>query len=616
MRGSLKKSVLAAALLFAGSSSAADLGVLFNPETGPVDPESCVSYTVRIWTSDITRGGTDEAPSIRIDGTDGTTGRIVFSDPFTGQDWQITEGANVDTLCANAAGQAMAFVNESAANASNRFETGNTDTFVILGPPVGTIAGIEIGLPGAAGTAAAAWHLAKVEISGPKNADAPVRFVYNGWIEAGQMVSLGPSGQTADYRISVRTGDAQGAGTDANIRLKIEGIDNLGQGVDIFDGVVNGLISGNAFERASESVFVLKDLPAMARIRAVTVTSDDAGAGSDWMLARIEVSAPGVCGGWPNGQCEYGSPEVFVFDTWVQAGKLTHARAAESLLPPPPAKTPARDVIRDVTNLRLLSCARAYSVHTGVPAAEATPCLGNDVYGPYSLDYLACIYVETEGQSEARIPASVAACDAKFPEDAANGRAAQTATGAQPAASAPQAGGMSEEERCVSMVDGQVAWDQAGSTDWNPGNVAALCQGATDAEERIACFRAGIAAHGEWVRAIADCTGADGASATDAEPPPAEAGPQETVAPDQDGLACDTALEDQCKALLQGQVPWTLSNAENPATRTWEPENLDRLCACTPDPAQTVQCFQNALYEIESTGQGGWYEAMEACRVP
>jgi hypothetical protein len=73
--------------------------------------------------------------------------------------------------------------------------------------------------------------------------------------------------------------------------------------------------------------------------------------------------------------------------------------------------------------------------------------------------------------------------------------------------------------------------------------------------------------------------------------------------------ACDTEKVTRCKTLLQDQVPWQMS--PEPQYRHWQEANLDHLCHCTPDAAQTVQCFQNELY----ANHNSWPKAIETCRA-
>jgi hypothetical protein len=59
---------------------------------------------------------------------------------------------------------------------------------------------------------------------------------------------------------------------------------------------------------------------------------------------------------------------------------------------------------------------------------------------------------------------------------------------------------------CVEEVkSGKVAYDQSGSSSWNPDNIERLCKGVTDASQRIGCFRGKISSGIGWSVAIDEC---------------------------------------------------------------------------------------------------------------
>ena len=82
-------------------------------------------------------------------------------------------------------------------------------------------------------------------------------------------------------------------------------------------------------------------------------------------------------------------------------------------------------------------------------------------------------------------------------------------------------------------------------------------------------------------------------------------------APSPQKIVCDEAKAATCRSLVQNQIPWRLTNVQDPATRHWSPADLGTLCRCPTDPAKTVNCFQNALYNnghVQTQRQ-----AIEAC---
>lgn len=61
------------------------------------------------------------------------------------------------------------------------------------------------------------------------------------------------------------------------------------------------------------------------------------------------------------------------------------------------------------------------------------------------------------------------------------------------------------EMACASAVQGRVAWNQQGNTQWQTGNLARLCRGSQDANATVACFQAQIRMHNDWSRGIDAC---------------------------------------------------------------------------------------------------------------
>jgi hypothetical protein len=70
------------------------------------------------------------------------------------------------------------------------------------------------------------------------------------------------------------------------------------------------------------------------------------------------------------------------------------------------------------------------------------------------------------------------------------------------------------ERECAEAVQGKVAWNQAGTRQWQSANVARLCASVTDVNARIGCFQEEVKRHNDWSRGIAACTGAAAGTAT------------------------------------------------------------------------------------------------------
>jgi hypothetical protein len=64
---------------------------------------------------------------------------------------------------------------------------------------------------------------------------------------------------------------------------------------------------------------------------------------------------------------------------------------------------------------------------------------------------------------------------------------------------------MSVQAQYEGLVDGNVARNRKGATNWSMKGVRSLCRGSTDPHQTIACFNAGIRRHGDWRRAPPEC---------------------------------------------------------------------------------------------------------------
>lgn len=135
-----------------------------------------------------------------------------------------------------------------------------------------------------------------------------------------------------------------------------------------------------------------------------------------------------------------------------------------------------------------------------------------------------------------------------------------------------------QEAACFDAVQGDVPWNQGGSTNWATSNVERLCAGTPDPEATIACFSRGIEEHNDWRRAITECT---------------------YVAP-------TAKLEDDCFELVQGRVAWDQDGSTN-----WSASNVNALCADTPNPLATIACFSRGIADGDT-----WQAATAECKGP
>ncbi|CAK7309837.1 Lipoxygenase homology domain-containing protein 1 [Vulpes lagopus] len=144
------------------------------------------------------------------------------------------------------------------------------------------------------------WHLEKMTLMNTLTKDK-YNFNCNRWLDANEddneivreMTAEGPTvrrimGNLARYRVTVCTGELEGAGTDANVYLCLFGdvgdtgerlLYNCRNNTDLFE-------KGNADEFTIESV-------TMRKVRRVRIRHDGKGGGSGWFLERVLVREEG-----------------------------------------------------------------------------------------------------------------------------------------------------------------------------------------------------------------------------------------------------------------------------------------------------------------------------------
>ena len=415
------------------------------------------------------------------------------------------------------------------------------------------------------------------------------------------------------YTVKTYTGTVSGAGTDSNITLRMDGVDHEGVAYTVTK-VLNPLISNNAFENGQTDTARFNDV-GLAHITSITVSTDDAGAGSGWNLEWIEISTPSLCGGGM-GECTWGTPERFAVGGWLDGDRTSVTIAASSTAPLTnfdQQQKDAEDSKAAEHERKVRDCRQALELNTQrfmTPDRLAIFCdmtISANVE-PRRAEF--CL-LSLEQFSIPLTDENFVMCATQPDGDAATAmfESARAAPANTPP-SVPPATGSSEEERCrAAVANGEVAWNSAGDTRWEPGNIDILCAGVNDAEARIGCFRNGIAAGKQWNAAIDDCK-ASGDTIAEAPPPPE---PQPAPAPpvaSPDPVGDDTGVEEQrCRVLLQDQVPWQLE----PPERHWSDAALDALCKGSTNGAATVQCFQDALW---NNGKGSdIFAAVDVCRA-
>jgi len=167
-----------------------------------------------------------------------------------------------------------------------------------------------------------------------------------------------------------------------------------------------------------------------------------------------------------------------------------------------------------------------------------------------------------------------------------------------------------EEEQCANYVQGRIAWNDAGDTQWDRSWLIRLCRGTTRPAQPGLCFSGireiplerGAAIQADWKDAVALCSGAQDA--------------QERISCYRgavaDGLHFRDAIEQcarsrttpgrtACERLVQGNIAWTKDGDTE-----WTPRRLDLLCQDTTRPTQPLLCFDRLFH-----GSGAWDEIVD-----
>eukprot|EP00794_Sanderia_malayensis_P016965 gene16965-18674_t len=174
----------------------------------------------------------------------------------------------------------------------NKFERNQTDDFQIEAVLLGDLKMIRIGHD-AAGLGDA-WFLDKVLIANPENVEQKFTFLCDRWLakneDDGKTIRELPVGEhgtllkTTTYKISIRTGDVRGAGTDANAYLKIFGGDgDTGQ-----LALKQSDNTKNKFERARIDLFTIEAMD-IGEIEKCIIGHDGKGVGAGWFIDSVSI---------------------------------------------------------------------------------------------------------------------------------------------------------------------------------------------------------------------------------------------------------------------------------------------------------------------------------------
>jgi len=173
--------------------------------------------------------------------------------------------------------------NVSLDNSKNNFESGQTDKFQIQSLDLGEIKEITIGHDNTG--LGPGWFMDKVYI---ENDGTKQKWMFpcNEWFDKsesdGKIVrNLSPG---TVYELKVTTGKDKGAGTDSNIFCKLHG--KKGTTGELLLKYSDKL---NKFEAGQTDVFSIGN-PDLGPLTAITLRSDDKGAGSDWLLEKVDIT--------------------------------------------------------------------------------------------------------------------------------------------------------------------------------------------------------------------------------------------------------------------------------------------------------------------------------------
>uniref|UniRef100_F7CL93 Lipoxygenase homology PLAT domains 1 n=1 Tax=Ornithorhynchus anatinus TaxID=9258 RepID=F7CL93_ORNAN len=241
-----------------------------------------VKYRVTVVTGDLNGAGTDARVFICLIGDVGDTGeRILYN----------------------------------CRNNTDTFEKGNADEFTIEAVTVRKVRRVRIGHDGKG--KGSGWFLVKVLVreEGQPESDN-VEFPCNRWFDKdqddGQLVrELLPSDSNSRlknirYHISIKTGDAPGASTDAKITIKLYGekTDTIRQILQVSDNNLK-----DYFERGRVDEFTIETLD-IGKINRIMIGHDSGGMRAGWFLGSVQIWVP-----------RHGKRYTFPANRWLDRSK-------------------------------------------------------------------------------------------------------------------------------------------------------------------------------------------------------------------------------------------------------------------------------------------------------
>ncbi|XP_070566658.1 lipoxygenase homology domain-containing protein 1-like isoform X2 [Ptychodera flava] len=226
-------------------------------------PQPVTKYIVRVFTGDKFNAGTDANVFCMLTGDQGDTGERPLSSSKTSK--------------------------------INKFERNTMDEFELEAVTLKKVRRIKIGHDGS--LVGSGWYLDKVEVEEINNPASKVVFPCARWLDRDEddgliVRELVPEGvsqllSTTSYHVTVKTGDERGAGTDANVYIKMFGEDGDSGQIPLKQSDN----TKNKFERGRKDKFTL-EASDIGKIEYMKIGHDGSKPGAGWFLDNVEIDVP------------------------------------------------------------------------------------------------------------------------------------------------------------------------------------------------------------------------------------------------------------------------------------------------------------------------------------
>ena len=187
--------------------------------------------------------------------------------------------------------------------------------------------------------------------------------------------------------------------------------------------------------------------------------------------------------------------------------------------------------------------------------------------------------------------------------DAPTAVASQTSVADEPAPAA--AADASQADLCFERImrDGL---DYGGGTVWQEPNARAFCEGASDADARIACFTEQLPQRGDWMSAAQFCMQPDASQTAGVTPEPMPEPEQPAVADEPaPAAAADASQADLCfERIMRDGLDYG-------GGTVWQEPNARAFCEGASDADARIACFTEQLPQ-----RGDWMSAAQFCMQP